>query len=194
MTAYFKKWGYDIPFSLPRGTLRTLIWHWTAGRYLTVFPSYHWCIQGPPQDGLPVATRNLQNNMRRVSGVPNRDYAAHAWRANSWSVGVAACCNVGAIARANGTFDFGANPLTARQIEALAWLGALVHRAYDVPIESMKTHHEVYQEFVAAGNRPTSFRWDLRVLGETDRRAGGAVLRAKTAWYIDNEDWKAVLA
>ena len=140
---------------LPGGDLRSIVLHWTAGDYETVYPSYHLCLRGA-DDVRVVATHDLRANMRDVRDGGTQPYAAHIAGRNSWAVGIAVCAMGGATPA-----DFGRWPITAAQIEALASVARRLADAYGVEPGAIRTHAEAALDdgyFGAAGD---DCRWDI---------------------------------
>jgi hypothetical protein len=138
----------------PAGTLRTVILHWTAGNYATVFSAYHFCLIGA-SDVSVAATHDLRANMRDV-GSGTGAYAAHAQGRNSYAAGIAICCMDSATPH-----DFAAYPLTPAQIEALCVVTAHVGRHYGVAVGDIRTHAEAALEDGYFGAGGDNVRWDI---------------------------------
>ena len=75
----------------PRGDIRRVYLHWTAGDYTTTFPAYHVCV-ALDERGDPTAyvTSDVRANMRDVRAT-DRPYAAHTSGRNSYALGIAIC-------------------------------------------------------------------------------------------------------
>lgn len=157
--------------------------HWTAGRYGQRFNDYHINID---QDGsLWVSTDDFAETL------------PHTWYRNTASVAVALCCGYGATSN-----DIGPYPPTAKQIEAMAQVTAVLAKALWLTIDRdrIMTHAEaadnvdgLLPEGDEYGPRNGCERWDLQFLGTAesstfltdydDPRTGGNVMRGKALWY-----------
>lgn len=157
--------------------------HWTAGRYGQRFNDYHINID---QDGsLWVSTDDFAETL------------PHTWHRNTASVAVALCCGYGATSN-----DIGPYPPTAKQIEAMAQVTAVLAKALWLTIDRdrIMTHAEaadnvdgLLPEGDEYGPRNGCERWDLQFLGTAesstfltdydDPRTGGNVMRGKALWY-----------
>jgi hypothetical protein len=141
--------------SLPAGTLRAVVLHWTAGDYATTFPVYHFCLSGA-SDVVVAATHDLRANMRDVRAATAGAYAAHTHGRNSFAAGIAVCAM-----RAATPHDFGASPLTDGQIEALCVVTARLVRFYGIPIQAVRTHAEAALDDGYFGAGSDDVRWDI---------------------------------
>jgi hypothetical protein len=159
--------------------------HWTAGRYGQMYDDYHINID---QDGsLWVSTDDFSETL------------AHTWHRNSGSIGVTLCCCYQA-----GTADLGKYPPTAKQIEAMAQVVAVLAKALWLTIDRDRvlTHAEAADNIDGLlpvgdeyGPGTTCERWDLQYLGTKespewtidydDPRTGGNVLRGKANYYAN---------
>lgn len=156
--------------------------HWTAGRYDTDYPDYHICING---EGKIVLMADLTETL------------PHTWHRNSGSIGIALDCAYGATSE-----DLGSYPPTAKQIEAMAQVTAVLAKALWLTIDRdrIMTHAEaadnvdgLLPEGDEYGPRNGCERWDLQFLGTAesstfltdydDPRTGGNVMRGKALWY-----------
>ncbi|MFN2459815.1 MAG: hypothetical protein ABR591_03865 [Candidatus Velthaea sp.] len=140
---------------LPEGDLRSISLHWTAGDYRTVFPSYHFCISGPPAFVVH-ATRDVRANMRDVRAAPSGSYAAHTAGRNSYALGVAACAMQGATPHAFGDF-----PLVEEHVGALCRVAAILARRYGIAPSAVRTHAEAAADDGYLGAGGDDERWDL---------------------------------
>jgi hypothetical protein len=156
--------------ALPPGDVRSIALHWTAGDYTTVFPAYHFCLQGA-DDVRVVATHDPRANMRDVRGAEPGPYAAHVAGRNSWSLGIAVCAMGGATPA-----DFGRWPITGAQVDALARVAHVVAAAYGVPLAAIRTHAESAVDDGYFGAGDDDQRWDIARL-----EASGAPLEPHEA-------------
>lgn len=127
--------------SLPAGSLKRVIVHWTAGGY-TPGPldlhHYHFLIDG---DGkVHRGTFSVKDNVRPRGN----QYAAHTRKLNTGSVGIAVCAMRDARER---PFDAGAYPMKEIQWEAMAVCASEVCAAYGIPVdkEHVLGHGEVQE-------------------------------------------------
>lgn len=161
-----------------RGKLDACFLHWTAGRYGQYFDDYHILID---HDGSIYApSRNLLITRR------------HTWQRNSDALGIAMCCCYKAEAGRTGLdCDFGDYPPTAKQIEVMSIVVAMVNKYAGLDFNKILTHCEIafvdgYGPF--SGDEET--RWDLWYLPDSawgnKMRGGGEVLRGKAIWYLQN--------
>ena len=167
---------------LPPGDLRSIVLHWTAGDYDTVFSAYHVCLRGV-SDVVVVQTHDLRANMRDVRLDPSRPYAAHTSGRNAFAIGVAICAM-----QAATPADFGAYPLAAAQIDALALVVRRLADAYAIPYAAVRTHAEfaVADGYFGAGG--DDVRWDIARLAPSaeplepsEAATTGDFLRARIA-------------
>lgn len=163
----------DLPDLPPGGIYRGIVYHWSAGRYVSWFEHYHLCVLGPPRDGEVILSHPFLNNLRRIR--PGAEYAGHTRGRNSGRIGISAMCMYRATMA-----DYGAFPPTPRMVETMCALGGLVVAKYGrgVPIaEQVATH---WQWAVRDGYYPDRWNWQR----ETD------VLIRKTAWYARQQGWQ----
>ncbi len=169
------------PSLFPPGVLRSIVLHWTAHDYETVFAAYHFCV-GLRGDGGPVAiaSADLRANMRdvRLEGPP---YAAHTSGRNSYAIGLAIC----AMHEATPS-DFGRYPLREDFIDVACATAADLCAHYAIPIDErhVYTHAEAALEDGYFGSGADE-RWDIArltpsnepLLPEDARRAGAELRR-----------------
>ena len=166
----------------PVGELRAISLHWTAYDYETVFPAYHYCLQGV-SDVIVAATHDLRANMRDLRVDPAGPYAAHTARRNSYAIGLAVCGMAGA-----RPGDFGAYPLAEAQIDALCAVARRLADAYAIPAAAIRTHAEFAVEDGYFGAGGDDERWDIALLAPrsepltpADALRTGDALRARIA-------------
>ncbi len=140
---------------MPAGTLRSVMLHWTAGDYATIFPAYHFCLSGST-DLRVHATHDLRANMCDVRTARSGGYAAHTAGRNSYAAGVAICAM-----RAATPHDFGQFPLTVEQVEALCIVAARLVRFYGIAIDEVRTHAEAALDDGYFGAGDDDVRWDI---------------------------------
>jgi hypothetical protein len=142
---------------LPDLDLRTIVLHWTAGDYRTVYPAYHFCV-ALDDAGEPIvcATRDLALNARDVR-TGDAEYAAHVAGRNSFACGLAVC----GMARA-APHDFGPFPLRDDMLDGLCRIAAALCAQYGIAIEphAVFTHAEaaIADGYFGAGENE---RWDI---------------------------------
>jgi hypothetical protein len=157
--------------------------HWSAGRYGQFFNEYPIEIDS---DG------SIYLNEEDLSIV-----GQHTYHRNSGSIGIGLSCAYNATSN-----DLGDYPPTAKQIESLCKVNAVVLQTLSLPcdIEHLMTHGEAgdnedgVEAFDAYGPKSTCERWDLEYLGTDESQSfntddiehrGGTIIRGKTAWYMN---------
>lgn len=166
-----------------------IILHWTAGWWEQTSDHYHINITGDGRIFMPswdIATK--------------RD---HTWKRNTGTVGIALCCAAEAT-----TNDLGENPPTAKQIERMAKIVAILCKNMEISLTSdnVLTHGEAAdnpylyddEDLYGPQNPCEDMRWDLQFLGTpespeyiTDHEnpmTGGNVIRGKAIWYLEHLD------
>ena len=137
--------------------MKRVHWHWTAGAPGMIqieADSYHEIIQpdGTVQQGQFAVEANIPPLL------PGQ-YAAHTLNANSYAIGIACDAMAGAHER---PLDWGSNPLTEVQIEAMLDRTAYYCRRYGIPVSRQTTlsHAEVQANLGIAQRN----KWDLMIL------------------------------
>jgi hypothetical protein len=162
--------------------LRSIVLHWTAHDYASVFEAYHLCIGLRGEEGpLAIACTDLRANMRdvRLEGAP---YAAHTRGRNSYAIGLAICAMEDATPS-----DFGRYPLREDFIDVACATAAELCAFYGIPIDErhVYTHAEAALEdgYFGCGEDE---RWDiarltpsLEPLQPEDARRVGEELRRR---------------
>lgn len=156
-----------------QGSIHHLYLHWTAGRYHQFFDDYHLNVD---QDGQ--VYRTCDSLMERK---------AHTYKRNSGAVGIALCCALDASWDATLP-RFGTVPPTARQLNSLAWIVAILCTAMGLAINSdtVMTHGEAaYRDGYGPGSGDPETRWDLFWIQDEqgDFRQGGVYLRDLARHY-----------
>ena len=132
-----------------QGQIHHLYLHWTAGRYHQYFDDYHLNVD---EDGQVYRTCDSLTQRK-----------AHTYKRNSGSVGIALCCALNA--SWNATLpSFGTTPPTAKQLQSMAWIVAIICSALGLPINSdtVMTHGEAaYRDGYGPGSGDPETRWDL---------------------------------
>ncbi len=142
--------------------------HWSAGHYGSFFSDYHINID---KDGsVYVSTNDLAAVL------------AHTWRRNSGAIGVSLAACYGAT-----TQNWGSEPPTVAQIEAMAQVVCVLANALDLTIDydRVMTHAEAANED-GYGPQQTWERWDLWMLPGVSLGEGGHIIRGKANWYRQN--------
>jgi len=175
-----------------KGSISKIYLHWSAGHYGEQFTDYHILID---QDGTLYATTN---DLTAV--------LAHTYMRNTGGIGIGAMCMYNAT-----TSDFGPEPLTNAQIEAMAQVVAVLCNELGlIPVVgSVMTHAEAGNNLdgenpgYEANGCPNGIygpspnpdgstggdceRWDLWILKPGDAPwSGGNTLRGKAIWYQNN--------
>ncbi len=171
-------WRPEVP-----GRITHLYTHWSAHDYASVFPAYHFCVAQLPRGEIIVAnTHDVRENMRDVYLQPERSYAQHTRRRNSYALGLSVMAMEGATPN-----DFGKYPLTDALIEGLCVVAARLALFHHVPIdaEHVMTHAEAALRDGYFGIEPEQ-RWDLarfaaspEPLTEQEAWSAGEELRAR---------------
>lgn len=159
-----------LPLVHPSGITRLHL-HWTAGRWN---PSaldrqhYHIVIDG---DG----------NVIRCN--PDTAKLAHTLNANGAAIALAVCGMVGAVER---PFDHGPEPITDKQVQAMAAAAAAMCRTYDLPVSrwSVLMHSEVQPTLGITQRGKWDLNWLPGMAGPTDPLTAGDKLRAAVARYL----------
>lgn len=158
-----------------RGMVHRASLHWTAGHYGQVYPDYHISIDYDGRIYMPAADIT--------------QYRVHTWTRNTGNVGVALCGSYDARANHGYDMDYGSEPVTAAQVEALSVVVAILVKYAGIPLDSVKTHCEYAKiDGYGPGSGDPETRWDLWFLPDSDgtRKPGGDVIRGKAAWYLAN--------
>lgn len=162
--------------------------HWTAGRYTQFWNDYHIQIDYDGKIYVP-------------DGVAFDDILSATYLRNTGSVSVTALCGVDCSSESPGVEA----PLTAKQIEVMSQVVAVLANALDLTIDIFRvmTHGEaadnedgiwLVDEDGPYGPKHTWERWDLEVLwndespvhdvwGVKGYKRGGDILRGKANWY-----------
>jgi hypothetical protein len=172
------QWRPDVS-----GRIEAIYTHWSAHDYASVFPAYHFCVVETPAGVIEVVnTHDVRENMRDVYEPPERPYAQHTRKRNSYALGISVMAMEGATPQ-----DFGKYPLTDALVEGLCVVGARLASFYGVPIddEHIMTHAEAALYDGYFGTDPDR-RWDLArfaasptPLAEQEARDRGEELRAR---------------
>ena len=151
--------------------------HWSAGHYGQAYEDYH---------------LNIDYNGRIYACNNNLDFdkkLSHTWQRNSGSIGIAILgCYDASPGRYGSDTDFGSEPVTPAQIEAMACVVAIICKYGNIPIDNVMTHCEIaIDDDYGPGSGDPETRWDLWYLPDYDgeMRIGGDVIRGKARWYMD---------
>jgi len=176
-----------------KGNINKIYLHWSAGHYGEQFADYHILID---QGGTLYATTN---DLTAV--------LAHTYMRNTGGIGISAMCMYNAT-----TGDFGPEPLTSAQIEAVAQVVAVLcnELGLTADINTVLTHAEAANNldgltppYDPSNGCPNGIygpnpnpdgsqggdceRWDLWILKVGDQPwSGGDALRGKAIYYQNN--------
>ena len=184
--------------------IRRIFLHWTGGHYGHNEDAYHICID-----------RNGEVYLNCKSFI---NFKTHTWMHNSGAIGIALLCGYDAHCWAPAgkdaslldvayesdrparndcaVIDYGEEPPTHKQIEAMAKVVALLCRELCLPLaeDTVMTHCEIaFVDGYGPGDGDPDMRWDLWFLpeaGTTDGALypGGMLLRAKAQYYLDTAE------
>ena len=145
------------PVVKPGVPMSRIVMHWSAGSGKVSAlekKHYHYIIGS---DGLVVEGNN--EVAANIPPLKSGQYAAHTWKLNSNSIGVAISAMRGATER---PFSWGTHPMSDLQVDALCRLVASLSAKHGVPItrETILTHAEV-QPTLKVTQRA---KWDITVL------------------------------
>lgn len=168
-----------------KGQISHVYLHWTGGHYKHVYDDYHLSIGKNGELYLPCSDFREDAFLIRRS---------HTYQRNSWALGIALCCGYRAGINGCGEIDYGPEPPTSLQIEALARVLAYIAHYLELYINPnvMRTHYEVaVQDGYGPGSLDPDMRWDLWLLEDLPFRKGlhpgGEVLRGKASYYLERE-------
>ena len=143
-----------------RGKINRIYLHWTAGHYDDVYDDYHINIGAGGE--LYLTCEDFT------------ELKAHTWRRNTGSIGIAMCCAAGASAIRGSKTDFGKEPPTQQQIEAMAKTVAVLTYVLGLEIKllTVTTHCEaaLFDGYGPHSGDPDT-RWDLWYLPAALRRS-----------------------
>lgn len=166
------------------GSINHIYLHWSAGWGDQAYDDYHVCVA--PDGSIYLMADDLRTKL------------AHTWNRNSGAIGIAMLCCADAQANHGYDTDFGPEPPTQEQIEALAKVVQLIADGLGISIDAnhIMTHCEA-AELDGYGPSTTCERWDLWYLpdycgAQCDDAPklvpGGDLIRGKTAWYSQHEE------
>ena len=149
--------------------------HWTAGHYGQHPGEYH---------------LNIDKDGSIFQTLPLREEPAATWHRNYHSIAITLDGCADAALFADGTVQWGNEPPTDAQIEALAQVIATISNASALPIrKSLFMTHAETAELDGYGPNTTCERWDLWVMpGSEEWGSGGDYIRGKALFYQDQ--WK----
>ena len=137
--------------------MKRIVMHWSAGTGVvngTELKHYHYVVD---QDGVAVpGTHPVEAN---IPPLRSGSYAAHTYKLNSHSIGIAMSCMAGATER---PFSWGTHPMSEKQVDALCRLAASLCTKHSIKVtpQTILTHAEV-QPTLKVKQR---FKWDITVL------------------------------
>jgi nucleoid-associated protein YgaU len=165
---------------MPDAVMKRIICHWTAGAYkASPLDRMHYHILIEDDGELVRGFHSISDNERTDDGV----YAAHTWRLNTGSIGVAVCC----MAESEEVpFDSGRFPMTEVQWEQMADVVAELCDRYSIPVtdETVLGHGEVQRRLGLAQRG----KWDPMVLPwrpNLPREKVGSLFRIKVLAALD---------
>ena len=189
-----------------RGGIHRIFLHWTGGHYGVNETAYHLCID---RDG--TVYMNCKSFL---------SYKPHTYQRNSGAIGIALLCGYDAhcwtpagrdaslvdvayesdrLVRPDcAAIDYGEEPPTQKQIDALAKIVALLCHELWLPLDedTVMTHCEIaFIDGYGPGDGDPDMRWDLWFLPEPatlqgELYPGGMLLRAKAQYYLDTAEEK----
>ncbi len=184
-----------------RSGIHHIYLHWTGGHYGKNEEAYHLCID---RDGamylncksfLSFKEHTYMHNSGAIGIALLCGYEGHCWApAGRDASQVEAAFESGRMARTDcAVIDYGEEPPTQQQIEAMARIVAVLSRELCLPIEedTVMTHCEIaFVDGYGPGDGDPDMRWDLWFLPEPDTPGGalfpgGMLLRAKAQYYLD---------
>ena len=151
--------------------------HWSAGHYGHAYEDYHLNID---YDGKIYACDN---------DLDFDEYKEHTWLRNSNAIGIALLGCWDAQANNGYNCDFGSEPPTQAQIEAMASVVATICKHGCIEIDNVQTHCEAaFEDNYGPYSGDPQTRWDLWYLPDYDgeMRIGGDVIRGKARFYYDH--------
>ena len=164
-----------------RNGIRRIFLHWTGGRYGHNEDAYHICIDW---DGTVYV--NCKSFL---------SFKAHTLNHNTGALDVA--YENDHLARTDcAVIDYGEEPPTRKQIEAMAKIVALLCHELCLPLaeDTVMTHCEMaFVDGYGPGGSDPDMRWDLWFLPEPNTLGGalypgGLLLRAKAQYYLDTAE------
>ncbi len=173
--------------AFPAGRLESIYLHWSGADYETVYTCYHYCVALVDGVAVVAETHDLAANMREVTA-PDEPYAAHTYRRNSRSAGIAIMGM-----RDASPADFGPFPITPDLIDTLCAVAARIAASYAIPVdgEHVRTHAEAAILDGYFGIHADDERWDIallqpqaRALEPADAIQTAGVLRKRIAALI----------
>ena len=168
---------------LPAAKMERVIVHWTGGPYNASAldrEHYHFLVEG---DGDVVKGDHSVKSNEVV--VPGRGYAAHTLGCNTKSIGISACCMLGAQeGTASRPLRAGSNPMKQTQWEKLALVAADLCEHYDIPVtrETVLGHGEVQKNLGITQRQkwdPMALPWDPNFQKPANYPAVGDMFRAR---------------
>jgi hypothetical protein len=168
---------------LPAAKMERVIVHWTGGPYNASEldrEHYHFLVEG---DGDVIKGDHSVKSNEVV--VPGGNYAAHTLGCNTRSIGISACCMLGAQEGTTGRpLRAGSNPMKQTQWEKLALVAADLCEHYDIPVtrETVLGHGEVQKNLGIPQRQkwdPMALPWDTNFQKPANYAAVGDMFRAR---------------
>ena len=161
---------------VPKVTMDRIVMHWSAGNG-TVSDlekkHYHFIVAS---DGTVVpGSHSVEDN---IPPLKSGSYAAHTWKLNSNSIGVAVSAMAGATER---PWSPGRSPITKDQVEALARLVASLSIMYGIKVtpETVLTHAEVQPTLGVTQRAKWDITWLPGMVKPQAPRVVGDILRTQ---------------
>lgn len=153
--------------------LNRIYLHWSGGRYTNIEDAYHISIG---KDGDINVMHPLDKTL------------AATWRRNTGSVAVSMMCCYDAVCYSRTKVDFGSEPPTMAQIEAMSKVVCILceELGLEMTARDVLTHSEIADiDGYGVGGPDPDMRWDLILLQDSDGvlKPGGDVIRGKAIWY-----------
>ncbi|MBQ3366672.1 MAG: N-acetylmuramoyl-L-alanine amidase [Acidaminococcaceae bacterium] len=181
-----------------RGFVHRIYLHWTGGHYGVNEDAYHLCVD--------------ENGQVYANCADFKETKGHTWMRNSNTMAISLMCGYGADCWPPGNGNVrttkavyvgdesaspndaiirsGDEPPTMKQIEAMAWLIALLCLELGLVIDkdNVQTHCEVaFKDHYGPGSGDPYTKWDLWFLPDYTHGGvlipGGALLRGKALFY-----------
>lgn len=168
------------PILPPRARIKGVVFHWSAGRYNQMFGDYHFMF-GPNSE--------VYQNADAVSSARFATLP-HTWNRNTGRLGLCAAAMFNAHPE-----NYGTQPVTRHQVEAMAAFAAGLIRKYGIKLEECRTHEEwASDDGYGPNSGDPETRWDFWQEIEFDKdgkgvkgisaTSGGDWLRRKIEWYL----------
>lgn len=173
----------DFTIEEPKGVpMKRIIMHWSAGTgKVSKLEKKHYHFIVSAKGDVVNGDHSVSSN---IPPLTSGRYAAHTWKLNSHSIGVAISAMRGATER---PFSFGTHPITETQVDALCRLVASLSTKHGIEVtpKTALTHAEV-QPTLGITQRA---KWDITWLPGMDKPADpvvvGNMLRKRIHSHLD---------